>query len=71
MRFYKDKKTRPSSGSTRRVTKFLCFPKRIDGETRWLETATWEEEWGVPVFDEGYGPRGFWCATRWVNYENE
>ena len=25
---------------TREVTKYLLFPKSIDGETRWLETAT-------------------------------
>lgn len=33
----------PQLGDTRIVTKFLWKPKTIEGETRWLETASWFE----------------------------
>ena len=31
--------------STRTVTRFLLFPKWLEGEGRWLERATWIERW--------------------------
>lgn len=30
-------------GEIRNVTKFLWFPKKITGEYRWLETATFKQ----------------------------
>lgn len=50
---------------SRIVTKFLWFPKTINGETRWLSTQTWEERarivrenvWFLPlngVFEKTY-----------------
>lgn len=50
----------PSIGSTRVKSRFLLFPKQIDGECRWLEKATWSEiytfmgwkplHWDKPTF---------------------
>ena len=37
-------KPQPSNGDTRIKTKFLLFPKKIKGETRWLEKTSWQEE---------------------------
>lgn len=45
---------------TRTVSKFLWLPKRIDGRTKWLCYATWEEfrvqiykfNWVNPIFGE-------------------
>lgn len=37
------KKLRQDAGSERTVTRFLLFPKCIDYEYRWLETATWRQ----------------------------
>lgn len=44
MRFTKQKKLREAYLSFKKkgVTKFLWFPLSIDGEIRWLETATIE-----------------------------
>lgn len=33
------------------VTKFLWFPKTIDGTTKWLVTASWQEQF-VEVIDQ-------------------
>ena len=49
-------------GTKRIVTKFLLFPKNIDGETRWLETATFEEVYVVWSIDGG----GVWQGIRWI-----
>lgn len=35
---------KPEVGDTRRVTKFLFIPKRIGNETRWLERATFTQQ---------------------------
>lgn len=36
----------PEVGETRKRRKFLWWPKTINGETRWLEVARWEEVYG-------------------------
>lgn len=64
MKFYD--KRRPKDGEIRLITKFLWFPKCLDGETRWLETATWEEKYSL----SGHFKDDGWYATRWIN-ENE
>lgn len=44
-------------GDSRIITKFLFLPRAIAGETRWLEKATWKQEyWGV-----------VWLDLCWVN----
>ena len=49
----------PVIGGERVRTAFLLLPKRIGDETRWLETATWVEEW--------MGPGHWWVGRRWVD----
>jgi len=45
----------------RRVRRaFLLIPKQIEGESKWLEWACWEE-WRFV-----YGARGQWSADRWI-----
>lgn len=49
-------------GDIRIKTKFLFFPKQIGNIIRWMEKATWQEEfdqWGVS--DWG------WKATKWID----
>ena len=56
------------SGDKRTLKKFLLFPKTIIKETRWLETAEWEEECAVVYYDVGFNERvEFWIPTRWLN----
>lgn len=50
---------KPAMGAERVRTAFLLLPKRIGGETRWLETATWVEEW--------VGDGFWWVDRRWVD----
>jgi hypothetical protein len=38
-------KPRFNNGDRRLRTAFLFFPKTINGETRWLETASWIEKY--------------------------
>lgn len=35
----------PVDGEMRSRTGFLIFPKTIDGQTRWLERASWNERY--------------------------
>jgi len=50
-------KPRPHYGTTRKRTKFLWWPKRIWNETRWMERASWREEW--------YGEN--WYGEEWID----
>jgi hypothetical protein len=47
---------RPKRGDKRVRRKFLWFPLELDGETRWLERASWDEEYGTTM----------WFPLRWV-----
>lgn len=49
----------PAFGVERTRTRFLLLPKRIGNETRWLEAATWVEEWR--------GPGRWWVGLRWID----
>lgn len=50
----------------RRITKaFLFFPLKIGTESRWLETATYEEEYRV-TNKVDFGDEG-WVPLRWIN----
>lgn len=53
MRWYETK-----AGTMRTRTKFLLFPKKIKGQTRWLERASWCE-----YYDTMLG----WIADKWVD----
>lgn len=52
-----------SPGDKRVKSRFLFFPKIINEEFRWLEIATWEEQWqrGAGTMGVGY----HWVALRW------
>lgn len=49
----------PQNGAERTRTAFLLWPREIRGEWRWLETATWVEEW----MGDGF----WWVDRRWVD----
>jgi hypothetical protein len=44
--------------------RFLWLPRSIRGRLRWLEKATWAEEWRNHWVD-GVGPR--WIAQFWLD----
>jgi len=52
----------PKLGTKRKVTKFLWWPRTlstspvpyIEKETRWLERATWVEEWNYRAWEPMY-----------------
>lgn len=46
----------PNKHDTRTKTRFLIFPKKLGNEWRWLEVASWVEEYSA----------GFWWGERWV-----
>lgn len=57
------RKKLPEMFDTRTITKFLFFPKTINNELRWLETATW-----VEAYIEKYTTRGWlrwWKPQYW------
>lgn len=61
------KRLRPADGTTRERRAFLWRPKTIGGETRWLETAQWEEK--CYVFDSrltGKYDHHSWKTIRWL-----
>lgn len=57
---------KPVVGCIRSKTRFLLFPKRIGDTVKWLEVATWNEEYvhGYNNFGE---PFFIWEPTRWVD----
>lgn len=69
MRFTEEKKLRKAYIESTRKTKhkFLWFPLTIDGETRWLETATIEYrvnwDW-YPLSDCNYY---YWEGFKFIN----
>ena len=63
-----NEKEQPNHGDTRIVEGFLWFPEKLNGETRWLEKAKWEEKaYGVQrvLTKESAGTR--WYPVRWIN----
>lgn len=57
---------------TYKVTKYLFFPKCINGEIRWLETATWARK---ATFDYSAltlgAKRYYWENIDWIEEENK
>jgi hypothetical protein len=64
MRWKTPKQTHPKCGDTREVTKFLFFPKRMRQEWRWLEKATWTQQYQI-FFYEDYN------LGKWVDMNSE
>jgi hypothetical protein len=55
------------NGDVRTRNRFLLFPKRVNGERRWLEKAYWTE-----VMDCNYGNFDdwefrHWCPLKWIS----
>jgi len=40
-----NEKKKPKLGDTKTITKFLIFPKKIKGQWRWLEMASWVKKY--------------------------
>jgi hypothetical protein len=60
-----NKAKQPTPYGARRVrSRFLILPKTLNGETRWLEVAFWEEE-----LVEG-DLADYWCQFCWVGCVN-
>ena len=66
-------KVSPREGDTRTRTGFLWLPKKLDGEWRWLERATWKQVrmrlHTLTPDGCGYSPgqtRLEWVSTEWV-----
>jgi hypothetical protein len=57
----------PKPGETRIVKKFLWFPKKIGKETRWLEFASWVEEYELMYGDMRlhFKDPGWWYPITW------
>lgn len=63
----------PSETPTRQIkTKFLWFPKTIEGQTKWLVTASWQEQF-IEVIDEEAMELGalncfcwIWKPVKWI-----
>jgi hypothetical protein len=58
-------RAQPNLGDTREVRAFLWLPKRINGETRWLERAVWEESY-IRLLMSDWVFIG-WRANRWLD----
>lgn len=52
---------RPQVGDTRVRTGFLWRPLEIAGESRWLETVSWREEYRRVLTHR------YWTATEWLD----
>ena len=51
----------PTNKETRVITRFLLFPKQINGEIRWLERASIKQEYSTNYADDG------WHSTEWID----
>ena len=63
MRWIKRAPPQPKIGEHRSVSGFLWTPKTIGDETRWLERASWTEQY-VTV-GSGYAYWREWRASEW------
>lgn len=58
---------KPNRFDTREITKFLFLPKKIGRKVRWLEKATWEEQY----VRDNYWCKYCWKSTKWLDRDNE
>ena len=56
-----------SYGDKRIRTKFLFFPVTIGLETRWLETATFEEVWAIGWVNRTFLDLDEWIKIRFID----
>ena len=62
-----NKKEEPDVGTVRTRTVFLVLPKEIAGKWRWLETATFTEEYTSCAGGLLEGELHSWTAKEWVD----
>lgn len=58
----------PAKGETRMRFAFLLFPKTLNGETRWLCFARWEERYVpamIPIMP--FARLGGWAWGHWID----
>ena len=56
------KSERPSQGDIKfKRNRFLWFPKKIGNEVRWLEKASWSDQYHYN-WSEGY-----WISEKWLS----
>jgi len=60
------KKKHPKHGDVRVITKFLLFPKCINGEWRWLEWATFKEVHNHDYVNHEEPCWACWDGLSWV-----
>lgn len=60
-------KVTPTNGETRQRTKFLLFPKCIDGTWRWFEVATYTEEFWRDYVNYEALDFECWSGVRWLS----
>lgn len=59
---YKHKRA-PNENVTRKITKFLFWPKTINSETRWLEVSTYIEKYKKIFWIHGFYLK--WVSIQW------
>lgn len=57
----------PKIGDKRIKTNFLLFSKRIGDESRWLEVASWEEEFVKYLLPHVLHADCYWASVRWID----
>lgn len=67
MRWKIPKKTHPKCGDKREVIKFLLFPKCMRGEWRWLEKASWTQQYQIFHYEDYRMGKWVDIDEPWVN----
>jgi hypothetical protein len=63
----RSKVEKPKPGDRRTVRGFLWFPKEINGESRWLESGEWQEEYLPGIANGGNTVMAHWDPIRWTD----
>lgn len=70
MRLQINRGRQPQEGETRICKAYLWLPKRIGDEWRWLETATWRQEYrALHVLVPERNCLNSWTTLHWVDTE--
>jgi len=64
MRWKPSKKSYPNYGDRRIVDRFLFLPKEMEGEWRWLEKASWGQQYQIFHYED-------YRVGKWVDLNNE
>ena len=63
-----NKPSKPLAGAERSITRFFFFPKTIENQTCWLETATFIQKciYYDPYWPDGSEDNWCWVDVRWA-----